>query len=348
MQIESSGSSAKPFVRDSSALSTASASEAAVLQLPEDTIDLNGNRENSSACRKAFGTIGAAAGAVLGRAATAIGTGVTAAIILGALGPVAAGIGAIAGLALGYKAEAKTKIGRIAGGLIGGAAGSAAGFVTSKLTDFTPGETLAKETQGFTLKGLFQKLRDPKYTSHTKLTREEAEKFMAGLQPGDLIITNDDGDFQFEIAQKLLGKTGNWTHIGLISEKNSVLEVLIEADGTAETDPMKRFTDNHHVMVLRPKYSSPDDVKKVIDEARSYFGKVTYDHSFNMKTDDRQYCQEYIYKVMRKASPDIELKSSSLLGLEYVTADNFVNSPDTMQVSSTGSNFWINYLSKFD
>lgn len=347
MQIESTGLSAKSFIQPST-LASPSNSKADELQLPEDTIELNRNQESSSACRKVFGSIGAAVGAVLGRAATAIGTGVTAAIVLGALGPVAAGIGAVAGLALGYKAEVKTKIGRIAGGLIGGAAGAAAGFVTSKLTGFTPGETLTKETQGFTLKGLFQKLSDPKYTSHTKLTREEAEKFMDGLQPGDLIITNDDGDFQFEITQKLLGKTGNWTHIGLISEKNSVLEVLIEADGTAETDPMKRFTDNHHVMVLRPKYSSPDEVKKVIDEARSYFGKVTYDHSFNMKTDDKQYCQEYIYKVMRKASPDVELKSSSLLGLEYVTADNFVNSPDMTKVRSTGSNFWINYLSKFD
>jgi len=347
MQLEPTGLSAKPLVQFSRIPSPA-ASQNEASQIPEDTIELNRNQESSSACRKVFGTVGAAVGAVLGRAATTVGTGVGAALLLGALGPVAAGIGAIAGLALGYKLESKTKIGRIAGGLIGGAAGMAAGAVTSKLTDFTPGEALTKETKGFSFKELFQKLKNPDYTSHTKLTKEEAEKYMAELKPGDIIITNHDGNFDFEITQKMLGKTGNWTHIGVISEKNTVLEVLIEADGTAETDPVTRFTDNHHVMILRPDYSSPDEAKKVIDEARSYFGKIKYDHSFNMKTDDRQYCQEYIYKVMRKAAPDVEVKSSSLLGLEYVTADNFVSSSDMKKVDSTGSNFWINYLSKFD
>jgi uncharacterized protein YycO len=320
-------------------------------EIPSDHFQPHDAAERPSICRRIFGTIGAALGAVAGRAAAVLGTGAALSMTVGAalgLGPLAAGIGALAGLYLGYKAEKKTRIGRLVGGMIGGAAGIAAGIATSKLTRFTPGKALAEETKGFTYGGLLQKLRNPTCTSHTKLSREEAEKFIKDLKPGDLIITNEDGNFNFEITQKFLGRTGDWTHIGLISEKNTVLEVLIQADGTQETDPLERMTNNHHVIVLRPEYGSPDEIKNVIDEARSYFGKVTYDHKFNMKDDDKLYCQEYIYKVFHKGAPDIDVRPFKILGREFITADEFINSPDMKVANTTGSNFWLNYLSRFD
>jgi hypothetical protein len=131
-------------------------------------VDLGREAERASLCKKAFGAVGTAAGAVLGRAAAVIGTGIAGALALGAIagGPVTIGIGALAGLALGFKMEKKAKIGRILGGLIGGATGMAAGIATSKLSHYTPSRELAGETQGFSFKSLFEKLKNPLYTSH--------------------------------------------------------------------------------------------------------------------------------------------------------------------------------------
>jgi hypothetical protein len=180
------------------------------------------------------------------------------------------------------------------------------------------------------------------------ISHDEAVKLMEGLKPGDLIITNEDGSLKFEMAQKAMGKTGNWTHIGLISDKDSVLEVLIESDSTVETKLEECITNNHHVIILRPSYKNADEVKKVIDEARSLLGKVSYDHSFDMKSDDKMYCLEYVYKVMKKGAPGIEVNTFKVLGREVLTADDYIQSKDMKVVKSTGSSFWLNFLSKFD
>jgi hypothetical protein len=315
-----------------------------------DSFEKQQSMEHTSLCKKVFGAIGAASGAVLGRGATIIGAGIaggmTAAAILG--GPVTIGIGAVACMALGLKLEKKTKIGRILGGLIGGATGLAVGMAASKLSHFTPSRPLAAEAKDFSFRTLLNKLKDPLYSSHKKLSHEEAVKLMEGVRPGDLIITSQDNKFNFPLTQKAMGKTGDWTHIGLVSEKNSVLEVLISADGTAETPLEDRIRANQHVMILRPGYEKPEEVKNVIDEARSLFGTMTYDHQFNMKSDDKMYCQEYIYKVFQRGAPDIEVKPFTLLGRELISADEFIASPDIKVVKNTGSSFWLNFLSKFD
>jgi len=36
------------------------------------------------------------------------------------------------------------------------------------------------------------------------------------------------------------------------------------------------------------------------------------------------------------------------MGLDYLSADDFIDSPDVKQTWSTGSSFWMNLLSKFD
>ena len=319
--------------------------------LPKDTISLGQKNEEISrgkALRNVFGTIGTAVGAVAGRIVMGVGGGIAGAVAGSAAGPLGTVIGAVAGLGFGSLYEYKSKVGRFAGGMAGGAAGIALGRAAALVPGFKPSKALTEETKGFSFKSLFKKLLNPNYTSHKKITSEEAQKVMKDLKPGDLIITNNDEDYKFELGQKIMGKTGAWTHIGIVSEKNTVLEVLISTDGPTESNPENLFTKNHHVVILRPDYKNPDSVKKTLKKAREYFGKADYDFDFRLGTDDSLYCQEYIYKAMQDGAPEINVKTSKFMGLEYLSADDFIDSPDVKKTWSTGSNFWMNLLSKFD
>ncbi len=314
---------------------------------------------------KVCGTIGTAIGAAAGKLSMLPVFGALKAAALGGalLGPAGAVIGGVIGAGAGIYLEKKLHPGRLLGGLIGGAAGMGVGKVLDKL-GHKPSPALAEETKGFSYKSLFSKLLHPKFTSHKKITAEEAKEVMKKLQPGDLLIGSNDNGFTFEVTQKLIGATGDWTHIAIQGEDDTVMEVMIPNLTDREENHGKDFMSvwnrpymenktedmlqrNHHLIILRPNYKDKETVKKVFEAGESY-SNVSYDMLFNLKSDDKHYCTEFAYKVLRKAAPEIDLKPSSLIGYKFITADNFIESPDVQVVHDTGSSFWLNYLSKFD
>jgi|GEM_PF-1380224 len=314
---------------------------------------------------KVCGTIGTAIGAAAGKLSILPVIGAVKAAALGGalLGPAGAVIAGIIGAGAGIFIEGKVHPGRLLGGLVGGAAGMGIGKVLDKL-GHKPSPALAEETKGFSYKSLFSKLLNPKFTSHRKISAEEAEEIMKKLQPGDLLIGNNDNGFSFEITQKLIGATGNWTHIAIQAEDDTVMEVMIpnltdrsENRGEDFMSVMHRpymenktkemLQRNHHLVILRPNYKDKETVGQVMKAGREY-SNVEYDMLFNLKSDDKHYCTEFAYKVLKNAAPDIDIKPSSFLGYKFIGADNFIDSPDVQVVHDTGSNFWHNYLSKFD
>lgn len=301
------------------------------------------------------GSVGAMAGALLvGRPLVVIGTGVAAAAVAGSLlGPVGAVVGGMAGLYAGVKLELKTKAGRLVGGMVGGALGSAAGKVAGAL-GYKPSRTMAQECKGFSLQALPQRLLNPHYTSHPKMSAEIAKQGAALAKPGDIIITNDDANFMLEIVQKGVGLVSkgygadaDWTHAYVVGHNNKVLDILIDNDKPSEFPVEHAFTDNCHAMILRPQYNSQGQRDRVLAHMTNQFDKIGYDHKFDMKTDDRQYCQEFVGKALMAQAPQLELRTSSVFGREYLTGDNFYKNPNFQEVYNSGSNFWLNWLSHF-
>lgn len=315
---------------------------------------------------KACGTIGSAIGAVSGRITFLPSiAAIKGAVIGGALfGPAGAIVGGVIGAGAGIYGEKKLRAGRVLGGMLGGAIGMGVGKVLDKM-GIKPSKELADETKSFSFPSLFKKLQDPEFTSHKKITAKEAKEIVKSLKPGDLIIGNNDNGFTFEIVQKFIGASGNWTHVAIQAEDNTVMEVMIpeltdrgdskEGHGFFETlnrpymenETSEMIQRNHHLIILRPNYKDRETVKKVIDTGKSY-KNVQYDMFFNLNSDDKHYCTEFAYKVLGKAAPEIKLKPSSFLGYKFMGADDFIKSPDVQVIYNTGSNFWHNYLSKFD
>ena len=307
---------------------------------------------SASDCRKVLGSVGAMAGALTGRTLASGAVAAAAGLTAGAfgLGPIAIGAASLVGLAAGVKLELSSKLGRLGGGLIGGALGSTVGWV-GDLAGFDTSERMRQECKGFSVTSLPGKLLNPNYTSHKKLIHhpEKAAEGMALARPGDIIITNNDENFKLELLQKVAGATGNWTHTFLVDTDGSLIDILQEDNQPRRTPLRTAFEENEHVMILRPDYPSDEARDRGLAWSRSQFGKVTYDAKFDLETKDAVYCQEYLQYALEKADPSLPVEPMKAFGFKpLITADQFIDSPKMEEVWSSGSNFWENWLSHFN
>lgn len=311
---------------------------------PSDQVDI----ETSGP--KVSGSVGAMVGALSGRTLVslsgAVGGAVAASMLgFGGLGMAVAGA---AGVAATSYLEQKTKIGRLAGGMIGGTLGMGVGALADGV-GLHSSEMMAKECKGFSLSSLPQKLLDTHYTSHSRLSGDIVAEGVSKAQPGDLIMTNDDGNYMIEILQKLTGGAAHWTHNYMVDNDGTVMDILIDQEGPTRWPLEHAFTDNCHAQILRPRYKSAESLEKTLEAARSRFGQMGYDFKFDLESDDNQYCQEYAYKAIKDGAPEISIEPRKALFLRnIVSAEEFQESPDIGEVWSTGSNFWINWLSHFN
>lgn len=296
---------------------------------------------------KVAGSVGAMAGALSGRVATVAGAAFAGSKLGGNWGTLGAVAGGLVGAAGGVYLENKSRVGRLVGGMIGGAAGAAVGAGLG-LFGAKPSAVMADECKGFSLSALPKRLLNTHYTSHPKLSAAQAAEGMKHVQPGDIIITNDDGNFQLELLQKLTGGNSNWTHNYLVDNDGTVMDILMDNPGPTRWPLEYAFTDNSHAQILRPKYQSAENLEKTLQASRDGFGKVSYDLKFDLDSDDAQYCQEYAYKALQKGEPSIHIEPRSVLGKKIVTAQEFQASSGFEEVWSTGSNFWLNWLSHFN
>jgi hypothetical protein len=314
----------------------------AVASEPADKVELSSS--------KVVGSIGAMTGALTGRAlmsvAAGLGGGVAASMLgLGTLGSV---VGSALGLAGGTYLEQKTRVGRLAGGMVGGVVGAGLGKAADAV-GLQPSEMMANECKGFSISSLPKKLLNTHYTSHQRLSGDVVKEGVALAQPGDLIMTNDDGNFMIEILQKLTGGGAHWTHNYMVDNDGTVMDILNDRPGPTRWPLEYAFTDNGHAQILRPRYESEETKEKALEAARSRFGKMSYDFKFDLKSDDAQYCQEYVYKALQEGAPEIRIEPRKALFIrDIISAEEIQESPDIDEVWSTGSNFWVNWLSHFN
>ncbi|MBI2264107.1 MAG: hypothetical protein HYU64_02870 [Armatimonadetes bacterium] len=304
--------------------------------------------------RKTCGAVGAGIGSLVGRLTVLPTAGALAGAAAGSfLGPVGTVTGGILGGLGGLVVELHGKFRGIfpAGRVVGGTIGGALGIVVGSVLDHSPvkprpSEALACETQGFSFKGLLRHIADAAYTSHPKLSQEKAREIGQLVRPGDVLVTNNEELLDFEIPLFLMAAQGNWTHTALYEGDGKVIESL-GSKGVIERSLDELITTNHHAMILRPAYSSPDGPEKAIETAKGFLGRP-YDGKFSLKSDDKVYCIEHTYKAVKGGGPELRLSPTKLFGYPVVTPKTFIVSPDLQVIYSTGSSFFLNYLSKFD
>ena len=99
----------------------------------------------------------------------------------------------------------------------------------------------------------------------------------------------------------LVGKFGYWSHAAL-ANKEEVYEAL--GSGVQKNSLMYALHSDSAALLM-PKGMTPEDWSKVLLEAKDNVGKE-YDASFDLSSDDKLSCIEYVWDALREVPDHME------------------------------------------
>jgi hypothetical protein len=162
------------------------------------------------------------------------------------------------------------------------------------------------------------------------------EKGQSLLQEGDLVLRlNHDPASQF--IKYFNRQDKSYSHAGIVLFENGYPYVYHIVNGDEnpgehiKKDSLLRFCNprkNFGFGIYRYKTDSAE-VKKLKAVIFSWQKKkVQFDHSFNLKTDDRMYCSEMITKALARATGNrIEITSTQPTAIEAAVLSSHVGLP---------------------
>lgn len=285
-------------------------------------------------CRKVWAGSGAAVGAFSSHFVAA-GLGLWAgAAVAGALGfgPVGAVVGAALGAAAAVKVQFKTWLGRELGARAGAVAGEFLGRAAHAAGLPLPSH-LVETTRNFSYSGMREVLDRVDHNSHPRISQAEAQAFVAALQPGDVVLTNDESSTPFALATLVLtGRGCDFTH-GILHVGNGRTVEARMKGGVQRGDLVDVLTKKHHAVALRPHYQ-PGQAQAVVDAAEQMVGRP-YDFKFKLG-NDALYCSEAVYETVKTGAPQVHFRSRPVLNREVIVPSDLLRTPDADVVAEAG------------
>ncbi|PZP46151.1 MAG: hypothetical protein DI598_12460 [Pseudopedobacter saltans] len=129
------------------------------------------------------------------------------------------------------------------------------------------------------------------------------------IQTGD-IITRTGMDFTSSSLRKLNTTDKTYSHVGIASIENGVIYIYHAIGG--ESNPNEKIRrdrlsyfvngrDNSGFGIFRFNFDRAS-VFKIQRQAQNFYGQgISFDMSFDLKTDDKMYCTEFVAKTIEKA-----------------------------------------------
>ncbi len=153
---------------------------------------------------------------------------------------------------------------------------------------------------------------------------------------GDLILRTGK-DFTSDAMKSLSLHDKTYSHCGIASWENDTLFVYHALGG--DFNPNQKIRRDTFEMFCNPyenkgfgifKYKiNKYQQEKVIQIAKQFYSAgVMFDMKFDLTTDDRMYCSEYVFKTVERATSHAVLfPTTTLNGIQFVAIDNlFYNS----------------------
>jgi hypothetical protein len=160
------------------------------------------------------------------------------------------------------------------------------------------------------------------------------EEIKKDVQSGDLILRTGR-DFTSDIMRRVSKTDTTYSHCGIAVWENDSLFVYHALGG--EWNPDEKIRRDAFEVFCNPyenrgmgiyRYNINDLSKsKLINAARDYAGYVLFDNVFDLLSDDKMYCSEYVYKCLKIAIGDSpKMPISTFNHIKYVAIDNlFIN-----------------------
>lgn len=164
------------------------------------------------------------------------------------------------------------------------------------------------------------------------------------LRSGDVVLRLGQGADSYLLSQ-MNQKDKHYSHCGIVMVENGYPFVYHSIGGEDNPDArMKRdsarffFYPPNNMSIGIVHYDFDDSTKSqlrtVVNEY--YRRRPKFDTNFDLKTDDRIYCAEFIYKAVNRATNDTTyIKPTSVLNYRFVGIDDLFLNPHATIVWQT-------------
>ncbi len=161
------------------------------------------------------------------------------------------------------------------------------------------------------------------------------------VNQGDLILRTGR-DFTSDMMRRTSKTDGTYSHCGIASFENDTLFVYHAIGGEwnrnqkLRRDPFELFCnpyENKGFGIFRYNLNRIDQ-KKVFTLIRKYYNDgVMFDMGFDLGTNDRMYCSEFVYKTIERATGyRVKLPVDSFNSKKFVAIDNLFINPFCKQI----------------
>lgn len=161
------------------------------------------------------------------------------------------------------------------------------------------------------------------------------------IQVGDL-ITRSGNDFTSESLQKINQHDKTYSHCGIASIENDTVFVYhalggeFNPDQKIRRDPFILFCEpytNRGIGIFRFKLTRPE-IKNTVTTAKKYYQSgVMFDMKFDLQTNDRMYCSEFVYKSFFEGTQhNIQFTTSHIKTFTYIGIDDLFMNPACIEI----------------
>jgi len=154
------------------------------------------------------------------------------------------------------------------------------------------------------------------------------------LRSGYIVLRTGMGADSYLLAQ-MNRKDKTYSHCGIVMVENGYPFVYHSIGGEDNPDERLRrdsakffFSPLHNSGLAIVRYDLSDEkVNELRQVVRDYYLlRPKFDMKFDLKTDDKLYCAEFVYKAMNKVMHEEYIGTTSVLGCTFVGIDDlFVN-----------------------
>jgi len=161
------------------------------------------------------------------------------------------------------------------------------------------------------------------------------------VKTGDLVVRTGK-DFTSETMRMLSTKDKTYSHCGIASIEHDSLFVYHSIGGEwnpnekLRRDPFEIFCnpyENRGFGIFRYKITPGEKISLVHVIHKLYNKKIMFDMQFNLASDDRMYCSEFVYKAIEQASNNkIVLPTTTINNIKFIALDNLFMNPFCAQI----------------
>jgi Permuted papain-like amidase enzyme, YaeF/YiiX, C92 family len=173
-------------------------------------------------------------------------------------------------------------------------------------------------------------------TSVDQSNKEAVHHAVSLLRSGYLVLRMGKGADSY-LLSRFNQKDASYSHCGIVMIENGYPFVYHAIGGEDNPDERLRrdsadffFSPEHNFAIALATFSfDSTQTARLGQVVRAYYAaRPLFDLKFDLKSDDKLYCAEFVYKSLNKATENPEfIKTSDHMGLRYVAVDDLFLNP---------------------